>query len=134
MADDAIVAKVQKRHKIARSYRRSGYEHVSSPVHPYPCDLGEADREAGRPPPDAGTGLRGRRGKLHGFWYAFGDADGYVLAEFPSDVVAASTVTKVAASGAFALVSTTKLLTVEEMLEALRDSGGVEYRAPGAVS
>jgi hypothetical protein len=37
-------------------------------------------------------------------------------------------------SGAFALVSTTKLLTVEEMLEALRDSGGVEYRAPGAVS
>jgi uncharacterized protein with GYD domain len=73
-------------------------------------------------------------GKLHGFWYAFGDADGYVLAEFPNDVVAASTVTKVAASGAFALVSTTKLLTVEEMLEALRDSGRVEYRAPGAAS
>jgi len=23
-------------------------------------------------------------GKLHGFWYAFGDADGYVLAEFPA--------------------------------------------------
>ena len=49
-----------------------------------------------------------------------------MLAEFPNDVVAASTVTKVAASGAFAVVSTTKLLTVEEMLEALRDSGGME--------
>jgi uncharacterized protein with GYD domain len=48
-------------------------------------------------------------GKLHGFWYAFGDADGYVLGEFPDDVVAASTLTKVAASGAFASVSTTKL-------------------------
>lgn len=68
------------------------------------------------------------------FWYAFGDADGYVLAEFPGDVVAASTLAKVAASGAFASVSTTKLLTVEEMLEALRSAGGMAYRAPGAAS
>jgi uncharacterized protein with GYD domain len=73
-------------------------------------------------------------GKLHGYWYAFGDADGYVLAEFPDDVVAASTITKVAASGAFASVSTAKLLTVEEMLAALRGAGGVDYRAPGAAS
>lgn len=73
-------------------------------------------------------------GKLHGFWYAFGDADGYVLGELPDDVVAASTLAKVAASGAFVSVSTTKLLTVEEMLAALRGAGGVEYRAPGAAS
>jgi uncharacterized protein with GYD domain len=73
-------------------------------------------------------------GKLYGFWYAFGEADGYVLGEFPDDVVAASTLTKVAASGAFASVSTTKLLTVEEMLAALGGAGGVEYRAPGAAS
>jgi hypothetical protein len=33
--------------------------------------------------------------------------------------------------GAFASVSTTKLLTVEEALDALRRGGGVEYRAPG---
>lgn len=49
-------------------------------------------------------------------------------ANFPDDVVAASTVTKVAACGAFASVSTTKLLTVEEMLEALRSVGGMAYR------
>jgi uncharacterized protein with GYD domain len=73
-------------------------------------------------------------GKLHGFWYAFGDADGYALAEFPGDVVAANTLAKVAASGAFASVSTTKLLTVEEMLEALRGAGGMAYRASGAAS
>jgi len=73
-------------------------------------------------------------GELLGFWYAFGDADGYVLSEFPDDVVAASTLTKVAASGAFASLSTTKLLTVDEMLEALRGAGGVAYRAPGAAS
>lgn len=73
-------------------------------------------------------------GKLHGFWYAFGDADGYVLGEFPDDTVAASTLTKVVASGAFTSVSTTKLLTVEEMLAALRGAGEVPYRAPGATS
>lgn len=73
-------------------------------------------------------------GKLHGFWYAFGDADGYVLGELPDDVVAASTLTKVAASGAFTSVSTTKLLTVEEMLAALGAASGVTYRAPGAAS
>lgn len=73
-------------------------------------------------------------GRLHGFWYAFGDADGYVLGEFPDDTVAASTLTKVAASAAFTSVSTTKLLTVEEMLAGLRTAGTVRYRAPGATS
>ena len=48
--------------------------------------------------------------------------------------MAASTLTKVAASGAFASVSTTKLLTVEEMQEALHGAGGTAYRAPGAAS
>ena len=71
-------------------------------------------------------------GKLHGFWYAFGEDDGYVLGELPDDVVAARTVTKVVASGAFTSMSTTKLITVEEMLEALRGAGAVAYRAPGA--
>ncbi len=71
-------------------------------------------------------------GKLHGYWYAFGDADGYLLAELPEDVTAASTLIKAVSSGAFASFSTTKLLTVEETLEALRQGGGVEYRAPGA--
>lgn len=71
-------------------------------------------------------------GELHGCWYAFGDADGYLLAELPDDVTAASTPIKAASSGAFASFSTTKLLTVDEALGALRRGSGVEYRAPGA--
>jgi uncharacterized protein with GYD domain len=71
-------------------------------------------------------------GKLHGLWYAFGDADGYVLGELPDATAAASTLVKIAASGALSDVSTTVLLTVEEMLEALRRGSGVSYRAPGA--
>lgn len=71
-------------------------------------------------------------GKLHGYWYAFGDWDGYLLVELPDDVTAAGTLIKAASSGAFASFSTTKLLTVEEALDALQRGGGVEYRPPGA--
>ncbi len=60
-------------------------------------------------------------GRLHGYWYTFGDSDGFVLFEAPDDVI----------TGAFTSVSTTKLLTAEETLDALRRGGGVEYRAPG---
>jgi uncharacterized protein with GYD domain len=79
--------------------------------------------------------IEGVGGKLHGLWYSFGDTDGYVLAELPNAVSAAGTVTRVAASGAFTSVSTTVLLTVEEMLEALHAGAStVGYRAPGAAS
>ncbi len=71
-------------------------------------------------------------GKLHGFWYAFGDDDGYVLVEGPDDVATASLSIKAVSSGAFSRFSTTKLLTVDDALEALRQGGGVQFRAPGA--
>jgi uncharacterized protein with GYD domain len=71
-------------------------------------------------------------GKLHGFWYAFGEADGFGLLELPDDVAAVSILAMVAATGAFTMVSTTKLLTVDEMLDALSRSGRVsDYRVPG---
>jgi uncharacterized protein with GYD domain len=70
-------------------------------------------------------------GKLLGYWYAFGDVDGYALFEAPDDVTAASVMVKVGASGALT-VSTTKLLTVEEALEAMRRAHEVDYHAPGS--
>jgi hypothetical protein len=39
---------------------------------------------------------------------------------------------RVASPGAFTSGSTTKLLTVEEALEAFSRGGGLQYRAPGA--
>src|SRR5262252_510402 len=45
-------------------------------------------------------------GKLHGYWYAFGDADGFVLFEAPDDAVTAGLLVKVASTGAFTSVST----------------------------
>lgn len=69
-------------------------------------------------------------GKLLGYWYAFGEIDGYALIEAPDDVTAAALLVKVAASGALS-ASTTKLLTVEEAMEAMRRAGDVNYSAPG---
>jgi uncharacterized protein with GYD domain len=71
-------------------------------------------------------------GKLVGYWYAFGEEDGYVLVEAPDNISAAAEAVAVAASGALRSVSTTVLLTVEEMLDALAKARAVTYRPPGA--
>jgi uncharacterized protein with GYD domain len=71
-------------------------------------------------------------GSLLGFWYGVGGTDVYALGDLPDDVVATGLATRVTSSGAFSSVSTTKLLTVEEMLTALGGSAAtVAYRAPG---
>ena len=93
--------------------------------------MGQADQGAGRPTPDRRASARSQRGKLLGLWYAFGDHDGYVLAEAPDTTTIASALITVTASGAFSSLSTTVLLTVEEALEALRQAQGLAYRPPG---
>ena len=67
---------------------------------------------------------------LHGLWYAFGDDDGYVLYDAPDQATAASISVAVAASGALRSFSTTQLISVDEMVEALRKAPSLGYRAP----
>ena len=71
-------------------------------------------------------------GKLHGFWYAFGEYDGYNLWEAPDNVSMAAVALAISGGGALSSFETTVLLTVEETLEALHKAGDVRYRAPGA--
>jgi uncharacterized protein with GYD domain len=71
-------------------------------------------------------------GKLHGFWYAFGEHDGYNLWEAPDNVSMAAVALALGAGGALSSVNTTVLLTVEETLDALRKAEKVKYRPPGA--
>jgi uncharacterized protein with GYD domain len=71
-------------------------------------------------------------GKLLGFWYAFGEQDGYNLWEAPDNVSMASVAIALSAGGALKSCETTPLLTVEDTLEALRKARDVHYRAPGA--
>jgi uncharacterized protein with GYD domain len=70
-------------------------------------------------------------GKLHGFWYAFGEHDGYNLWEAPDNVSVAAVALAIGSGGALRSIETTVLMSVDETLEALRKAGRVGYRAPG---
>ena len=70
-------------------------------------------------------------GRLHGFWYAFGEHDGYNLWEAPDNVSMAATAFALSAGGALASVETTVLLSVEDTLAALQKASLVKYRPPG---
>ena len=70
-------------------------------------------------------------GKLHGFWYAFGEHDGYNLWEAPDNVSMAATALAIGAGGALSSVQTTVLLTVEDTVAALQKASSIKYRPPG---
>jgi uncharacterized protein with GYD domain len=70
-------------------------------------------------------------GKLHGFWYAFGEHDGYNLWEAPDNVSMAAVAIAIGGGGALSSLETTVLLTVEETLDALDKAGQLRYRPPG---
>ena len=70
-------------------------------------------------------------GKLHGFWYAFGDHDAYNLWEAPDNVAMAATALAISAGGALSSMQTTVLLTVDETIAALQKASTIKYRPPG---
>jgi uncharacterized protein with GYD domain len=71
-------------------------------------------------------------GKLHGFWYAFGEHDGWNLWEAPDNVSMAALAIAIGGGGALRSIDTTVLLTVDETLQALERARTVRYRPPGA--
>jgi uncharacterized protein with GYD domain len=71
-------------------------------------------------------------GKLHGFWYAFGEYDGYNLWEASDNVSMAAVAIAITGGGALSKFETTPLITVDEMLDALGKVGSISYRQPGA--
>ena len=72
--------------------------------------------------------ITGLGGKLETFYYAFGDADAYIIIDAPDTVTAAAVSLAVNASGAVSL-RTTPLRTPEEIDQAAKKS--IAYRAPG---
>ncbi len=71
-------------------------------------------------------------GKLDGFWYAFGEYDGYCLWQAPDHVSMAAVGFAITGGGALSKFETTVLLTVDETLDALRRAQTIAYRAPGS--
>jgi uncharacterized protein with GYD domain len=67
-------------------------------------------------------------GKLESFYFAFGDADAYVIVELPDNNAAAAVAIAVNSAGG-AQVKTVVLLTPEEVDEAAKTA--VDYRPPG---
>ena len=71
-------------------------------------------------------------GKLHGFWYAFGEYDGYNIWEAPDNVSMAAVALAISGGGALSKCETIPLLTVEQTIEALHRAQKVGYRSPAA--
>jgi uncharacterized protein with GYD domain len=71
-------------------------------------------------------------GKLHGFWYAFGEHDGYNLWEAPDNVSMAAVALAISGGGALGSFETTVLMSVDDTMEAMRMAQQIGYRAPGA--
>ena len=70
-------------------------------------------------------------GKLHGFWYAFGEDDAWNLWEAPDNVSMAAVALAIGAGGALSSIHTTVLLEVEDLMDALGKAKKIEYRRPG---
>ncbi|HMJ50152.1 MAG TPA: GYD domain-containing protein [Burkholderiales bacterium] len=73
--------------------------------------------------------VQGLGGKLEVFYYAFGEPDVYAIVDVPDTISAAAASLVINSKGA-ARVSTTPLITPEEIDAACKKS--VAYRAPGA--
>ncbi|MGH8751275.1 MAG: GYD domain-containing protein [Burkholderiales bacterium] len=73
--------------------------------------------------------IQGMGGKLEAFYFAFGEPDVFAIMDVP-DASAAAAISLVVNSKGSARVSTTPLITPEEIDAACKKS--VAYRAPGA--
>jgi uncharacterized protein with GYD domain len=71
-------------------------------------------------------------GRLHQFFFAFGDYDGISIVEFPNNEMCAACAVMLTGSGATAALRTTVLLTANEGQEAMLKANSVQsgYRPP----
>ncbi len=70
-------------------------------------------------------------GRIESAYFAFGEYDVVVIAEFPDNVSAAAISVAINSSGAFKTAKTTPLMTMDDGLEVMRKAGGTGYRPPG---
>lgn len=70
-------------------------------------------------------------GRMHSFFFAFGDYDIVTLVELPDNKAAGSLALMVGASGALSKYRTTVLMTPDESVEAMRNAKDISYSAPG---
>ncbi len=78
--------------------------------------------------------IEGFGGKLHSYYFTFGEYDGLAIAEFPDNTAVAACSMAAAATGAFARFETTTLLTGKEAEAALKHAHDTKtsYKPPHA--
>jgi uncharacterized protein with GYD domain len=69
-------------------------------------------------------------GKQIAFYFAFGDYDGVIIAEFPDNVSSLATTMAAFAGGGTTKLKTTVLITVEEAMAAMKKASGVSLPQP----
>jgi uncharacterized protein with GYD domain len=69
-------------------------------------------------------------GKLHSFFFAFGEYDVVAIAELPDNAAAAAFALGTASKGAVSKIHTTVLLTAAEGLEAMKKAQQIDYASP----
>ena len=77
-----------------------------------------------------GALLQGLGGQLIDVYYHFGEYDGTVIFEAPDDTTATATILAAVSAGHVRATKTTRLMTVEEAMEAMRKAGSQSYQAP----
>jgi uncharacterized protein with GYD domain len=70
-------------------------------------------------------------GRMHAFYYCFGDYDGLAIVEGPDNVSCLATVMAAVAPGHLSKIKTTVLLTMEESVEAMKKAAQASLPAPG---
>jgi len=69
-------------------------------------------------------------GRLVDAFYCFGEYDGMALLEAPDDVTATAMVLATVAPGHMKSTRTTRLMTIDEAVQAMRKAGAVSYAPP----
>lgn len=69
-------------------------------------------------------------GRLVGFYFCFGEYDVVMLVEVPDDITAGAAAMAAVSAGHLKALKTTKLLTVEETMEAMRKAGSLAFQGP----
>ena len=71
-------------------------------------------------------------GRIESFYYAFGDYDLVLVADFPDNESAAAISLAATSGGAVKSIKTTPLMTKSQGMEAMRKAAGAGYRPPGS--
>jgi uncharacterized protein with GYD domain len=69
-------------------------------------------------------------GRVVDLYYCFGEYDGVLLVDLPSDTAATAFVLAASRPGHVKATRTTRLMTVDETMEAMKQAGNVSYAPP----